>query len=1156
MLMNAKRNRMIAFLLAILMAFSIIYVDAPIVEAAGKTALAKTSGSVVIGGTQTVKVKNAPKGASITYKSSKKSVAKVTGKGKVTGLKAGTAKITVTVKKGKSKKNLIYKITVKKPKLSKNSFTVGVGKSVVLAVKNKPGKSVKAKYKWTSSNKSVAAVTSKGKVTGKKEGTATVKVKVSVGKKLSYTLSCKVKVGAGQARKIYTVVFDSNGGSSVPSQSVEEGQAVQRPGDPTKSGYRFDGWYSDQALKSAYDFSEKVTADRTLYAKWEAVQARKYTVTFNSNGGSSVSPQNVEEGQAVQRPGDPTRSGYLFGGWYSDPALQYAYDFSAKVAADLILYAKWEAVPPSVYTVTFISNGGSEIPAQAVEIGGRAVKPEDPVRKDYTFVGWYADEEKKTEFDFGSTIAADTLLYAKWQLNEDADFDLGKVEELVGDGVIEVAQNNDTSIRFIDGGFSNKKIQNQDDALYVLERVSPVLTGSGENVADTVGSVEVTTEDDGTGIRESYYLFTAEVGGIPVEGSDIILVAGENHTPEGLVNSYKEGIKDIDTQPDETVENNVESIIKEDILAQAREQWGTGISMEDLNSLAFEKKLVIYAMGDEEPMLAWRVSVREDTSASEGSTIEELGGELSSDDVLSFFCVNYYIAANGVDGGEIITRISSAQGAWEASMSSGEDIKGVSREFSCQRDDKKFRMVDPVRKISTYQTLFTSSGLFGLGKQTAVVPGQLVEKGLLGWNKKAVSAHYFMAKVWDYYRQNLGRVSYDGHGADIRLSVEYVPNSSNAFTWLVEAFGDDNACWSPYYRQFMFYNTGGNEAALDICGHEFTHAVINTIVGGQDLSRTLTYQGESGALNESYADILGCLIEGKTGNGRWLISEDGTNGAVRDMSDPSRYGQPEHYDDREQGTDDDGGVHSNSGIFNFAAYKMMTDKRTSGISDVTWARLYIRSLRKLATDATFEDAALAVLSTAKTLGFTYEQREAIRDAYKEVGIIKEEAIRIVLQWGAAPDDLDAHLVGPTVDRKEKFHVYFDEPEYEHPDENAKEKYVADLDFDSAEGNGKEIISIRALTPGDYYYYVHNYSDRESTYSTELSASRATVKVYRGNSNEFLKTVDGTDASFNVDTSKDATLWSVLHIQIDEERNIRITPVHAYGYHSDEDTVGQ
>ena len=193
--MKNKVARVLAVLLAVVMAVSSLPFYGTGAIAAVKARLVKTSASIVIG--QKVKIKSTvPKGASVSYQSADKKTASVSAKGKVTGMRAGKTKITVTVKEGKSKKKLLYKVNVKKPKLSKKTQNILKGKSIKLSVKNKPKK---AKYKWSSSNKKVAVVTKKGKVTGKKNGTAVIKVKCFSGKKFSYTLSCKVKVAENSA---------------------------------------------------------------------------------------------------------------------------------------------------------------------------------------------------------------------------------------------------------------------------------------------------------------------------------------------------------------------------------------------------------------------------------------------------------------------------------------------------------------------------------------------------------------------------------------------------------------------------------------------------------------------------------------------------------------------------------------------------------------------------------------------------------------------------------------------------------------------------------------------------------------------------------------------------------------------------------------------
>ena len=135
--------------------------------------------------------------------------------------------------------------------------------------------------------------------------------------------------------KQYTVTFNSNGGSGVDSQTITEGNKVQKPNDPTRAGHTFAGWTLNG---NNYDFSKAVTSDITLIAKWTEIIKNNYTVTFNSNGGSSIGSQTVTEGNKVQRPSDPTKTGHRFAGWTLNGS---AYDFNSAVTGNITLVANW-----------------------------------------------------------------------------------------------------------------------------------------------------------------------------------------------------------------------------------------------------------------------------------------------------------------------------------------------------------------------------------------------------------------------------------------------------------------------------------------------------------------------------------------------------------------------------------------------------------------------------------------------------------------------------------------------------------------------------------------------------------------------------------------------------------------------------------------------
>ena len=214
----------------------------------------------------------------------------------------------------------------------------------------------------------------------------------------------------------YTVTFNAYGGFPTPDeQHVKSGEKAVLPVAPTLKGYTFAFWYlgDDEQNATAYDFNTPVTENITLTAKWNI---NKYTVTFNSYGGTPVPPaQEVEYGLTATKPDDPTLKGYTFAFWYlgDDEQNATAYDFNTPVTENITLTAKWNI---NKYTVTFNSYGGTPVPpAQEVEYGLTATKPDPaPTKTGYTFDGWYLGDEK---YDFSDAVEQNITLYANWEKN-------------------------------------------------------------------------------------------------------------------------------------------------------------------------------------------------------------------------------------------------------------------------------------------------------------------------------------------------------------------------------------------------------------------------------------------------------------------------------------------------------------------------------------------------------------------------------------------------------------------------------------------------------------------------------------------------------------------------------------------------------------------
>lgn len=145
----------------------------------------------------------------------------------------------------------------------------------------------------------------------------------------------------------------------------------------------------------------------------EETVLQKYTVTFNSQGGSEVAPQAVYAGEKIIKPANPTKEKEYFVDWYKEAECTNVWDFENEtVSQDITLYAKWTSI---AYTVTFETNGGSAIEAQLVPEGTFATKPVPaPTKEGNLFEEWYTEQTMTNRFDFYTPITKDITLYAKW----------------------------------------------------------------------------------------------------------------------------------------------------------------------------------------------------------------------------------------------------------------------------------------------------------------------------------------------------------------------------------------------------------------------------------------------------------------------------------------------------------------------------------------------------------------------------------------------------------------------------------------------------------------------------------------------------------------------------------------------------------------------
>jgi Zn-dependent metalloprotease len=322
-------------------------------------------------------------------------------------------------------------------------------------------------------------------------------------------------------------------------------------------------------------------------------------------------------------------------------------------------------------------------------------------------------------------------------------------------------------------------------------------------------------------------------------------------------------------------------------------------------------------------------------------------------------------------------------------LCSGMDEEGATVSFWGRRDTDEFQLSDPLRRIRTYDLEFADLQTDPpLPSEPIVGPDSEFEDD----HRAGVSAHFNATRVLDFYKSILQRNGIDDAGMVLISLVNCTYAKQPGSVELKNAFWSDKKMWYGQVRQGD--RLVSLSRCLDVIAHELTHGVVESTSG-------LVYKNQSGALNESFADIFGIMVKNwyladKADVGTWnweLGSGLGRDGLpLRDMKDPQRIGYPAHMDDFDPTQRDDGGVHINSNIHNKAAYNVLTctDNGARVFSPEDAAVLFYLGMARLQPLAKFTDARQAVIDVALTYyaGHPDQKKklDALQDAYADVGI--------------------------------------------------------------------------------------------------------------------------------------------------------------------------
>ncbi|MCP9770345.1 T9SS C-terminal target domain-containing protein [Lacihabitans sp. LS3-19] len=348
----------------------------------------------------------------------------------------------------------------------------------------------------------------------------------------------------------------------------------------------------------------------------------------------------------------------------------------------------------------------------------------------------------------------------------------------------------------------------------------------------------------------------------------------------------------------------------------------------------------------------------------------------------------YFIDAHS---GEVISKFNHTCTLDGVVSASSKDLNGITKSFSAVQVGQNYFMIDPTKKMYSNQSSLPNDPVgtvWTIDAQNSRIDANKLDLAHVtstnknSWNATAVSAHINASICYDYYLSKFNRNSLNGSGGNI-ISVINIADEDGK--------GMDNAYWN---GQFMGYGNGRDgfkplAGALDVAGHEMTHGVIEN-------TAKLEYRNQSGALNESFADIFGALID----RDDWTLGEDVVkanvfpSGALRSLENPNQGGkndpgyQPKTMSQyqflRDTPSEDNGGVHINSGIPNHAFYKLAT---AAGMSKDKAEKIYWRVMTTYLTRTSkFADLRVGVIQSAKDLYGDGQEAAAAKAAFDFVGI--------------------------------------------------------------------------------------------------------------------------------------------------------------------------
>ena len=544
----------------------------------------------------------------------------------------------------------------------------------------------------------------------------------------------------------------------------------------------------------------------------------------------------------------------------------------------------------------------------------------------------YIENVKSIKF---GNFNADNIVKVWYKENSDIKNMTGSQKELLniaklnGGELPDITMNSEQGIpSFIDGRYSDTIVTGYDTAIESLNDIKNIMKFANP-LSEFIPVVEANSGSNKQFKLQQIY------NGIPVYGNRITVTTDEKGNIE-CINGYYTPNINIDTKP---------RITEEEAIVKVSQNY----------NVVKSNGLIIYGIRGYEPSLTW----------------ELICGGLTT----------LYVSAKD---GHIVSSDSSIQ----TISATGTDLLGILRKIETYRQSNNvYLLKDTSKGITVYNdnNLTTESDLNHLKYDNILQHANIITSQNNTWDNESVQVMFAMKNAVDFYK-NANSNAFNGNNlSKIIAIINFGQNYHNAFSTT-----DNNDLSTTY---LAIGDATDYLRAYDVLYHEFTHSIIKATCN-------LKYLNQAGAINEAYADILGNLIENKDNEGAWLIAEDRQiEGTMRSLKSPNEFNQPEKVEGKfmhsycyenhnhNNADCDNGGVHTNSGIINKAAYLMWKN----GIKDKNkLAQIFITSMNYMDIQSNFLDCRAAILKAAKEINVTNEEVSIIKEAFEKVGIAQDE----------------------------------------------------------------------------------------------------------------------------------------------------------------------